>query len=125
MALITIIPDGIRGIMAMGFKTALITLLAVLPIGYGLFCVISKSTPLIHGYHVAQVAESNKERFSVFVGMGTIVFGIGIACRVLPPYYPDLFSIFPKWIDSASIVILIIGITITLGAIKKYNGTIM
>lgn len=69
----------------MGFKTALITLLAVLPIGYGLFCVISKSTPLIHGYHVAQVAESNKERFSVFVGMGTIVFGIGIACRVLPP----------------------------------------
>ena len=115
MALITIIPDGIRGIMASGyFKTALITLLAVLPIGYGLFCVISKSTPLIHGYHVAQVAESNKERFSVFVGVGTIVFGIGIACVCCPPIIRISFPFFPNWIDSASIVILIIGITITL-----------
>ena len=80
----------------------------------------------LHSYHRANVSEEDRIPFGKRVGLGTIIIGIGIilfsALGIVTLYTEnDLFTIIGTVIMIVSIVV---GVIISLAAMKKYNGSI-
>ena len=80
----------------------------------------------LHEYHRNHVKEEDKKPFGKLVGLGTLIIGIslvifGTFLFIFEQTGLEIFSI----IGTAQMIIcIIVGLSISLYAIKKYNGKI-
>lgn len=80
----------------------------------------------LHSYHRHRVSEADRIPFGMQVGLGTIVIGIGIIIfSVLSAITLYIKSDLLVLIGTALLIIsLIVGMIISLRAMKRYNGGI-
>lgn len=80
----------------------------------------------LHSYHTKRVSEENRKPFGKLVGLGTLIIGIALII------YGVLHLIFELTgmetlvvIGTAELIVgIVVGMVISLYAIKKYNGGI-
>ena len=101
-------------------------IVGVVCIGIGLLNMRGNIS-MLHSYHINNIKEEDKKPFGKLVGIGMIIVGLSLIG------YGALFIVYESnpeklYMDLANIVLivgLVIGLVISLFAIKKYNKEII
>ena len=80
----------------------------------------------LHSYHRARVSEKDKKPFGKLVGLGTLIIGVSIIIfgALLYAFEETGLEILSIIGVTQMIVCLVVGLTISFYAMKKYNGGI-
>lgn len=107
--------------MILGMITCLIVGVVVCFIG---FVNVKGDISTLHSYHRQRVAEADIKPFGRLVGIGTIIIGASVMIfGVAMPLAEFLNMEFIMWIGETLMFLgLAVGISISVYAIKKYNG---
>ena len=104
----------------------------VISISVGVLCIVlgainaTGNISLLHSYHRNNVREEDKKSLGICVGIGMIIIGISLLIYGVLMLISELFAL-PVLISIAlgiMLVGIVVGLVITLIAIKKYNKTI-